>query len=98
DRNVTGFQTCALPISMLLEACSHEVQVHSMLHQSHVKHHWMSHVIWQQYWDTLVTCCSFWWSWKFKDSQRVIQMFQGYQEWKVRSEERRVGKERGAKL
>ena len=70
-------------LTMLLEACSHEVQVHPMLHQSHVSHHRMSHVIWQQHWDTLVTCCSFRWSWRLKDSRRVIQMFQGYQEGKV---------------
>ena len=70
-------------LTVFLEACSHEAQVHPMLHQSHVSHHRMSHVIWQQHWDTLVMCCSFWWSWRLKDSQRVIQMFQGYQEGKV---------------
>ena len=47
---------------MFLEACSHEVQVHPMLHQSHVGHHWVSHMIWQQHWNTSMTFHSFLWS------------------------------------
>ena len=85
-RAMIGKSSCSFMgqcLTMLLEACSREVQVHSVLHQSHVSHHRMSHMIWQQHWDTLVMCCSFWWSWRLKDSQRVIQMFQGYQEGKV---------------
>ena len=36
---------------ILLEACSHEVQVHPMLHQSHVDHHWVLHMISLEHFD-----------------------------------------------
>ena len=43
---------------VLLEACSHVVQVHPMLHQSHVDHHRVLHMISQQHWNALVAFCS----------------------------------------
>jgi len=44
-RAMVGKSSCSSMgqcLTMLLEACSHEVQVHSMCHQSHVNHHRMS--------------------------------------------------------